>query len=331
MNRAVYEALRTELSAGRKARLFSCCGGPELGEEALVREDALICDPGLEKFWTGWMDRLTDGYQEADGRSFFVQTLAPPSRLILCGSGHIAQALARLAPGLGFAVVAADDRPGLTTLFGPKVYIRPGPLPEALGGLVSGTTDFYVILTHSHALDEACLRAVLDRPHVYVGMIGSRGKVAAIRTHLLADGIPAAALDAVHAPVGLDIGAETPEEIALSIAAELVQCRHLLQLDGVLPGAITASLLRPPYALVTVLRKSGSTPRNPGTKMLVFPDGATRGTIGGGVLETRAAAQAVECLKTGIPLRDRCEMDGRPDHMLCGGSAEYLIVPVEGK
>lgn len=329
MNRVVYEALRTEVGAGRKVRLFSCCGGPELGEEALVRDGQTICAPGLEPFWAEWMPKLIEGYQEMEGHSFFVQTLAPPSRLILCGSGHIAQALAKLAPALRFAVVAADDRPGLTTLFGPKVYIRPGPLPEALEGLQPGMTDFYVILTHSHKLDEDCLRAVLNRPSVYIGMIGSRAKVAAIRSRLLAEGVAEEALNAVHAPVGLDIGAETPEEIALSIAAQLVQCRHALQLDGVLPGAITASLLRPPYALVTVLHKSGSTPRNAGAKMLVFPDGATRGTIGGGALETHAAAQAVECLAKGIPLRDLYHMDGQPGNMLCGGTAEYLIVPVE--
>lgn len=329
MNRVVYEALRNELAAGKKVRLFSCCGGPELGEEALIRDGQLVCDPGLEPFWSDWMPGLNEGYQETEGHSFFVQTLAPPSRLILCGSGHIAQALAKLAPGLNFAVVAADDRPGLTNLFGPKVYIRPGPLPEALEGLQPGTTDFYVILTHSHELDEACLRAVLKRPSVYIGMIGSRAKVAAIRSHLSAEGVEKETLDAVHAPVGVDIGAETPEEIALSIAAQLVQCRHTLQLDGVLPGAVTASLLRPPYALVTVLHKSGSAPRGPGAKMLVFPDGATRGTIGGGALETHAAGQAVDCLARGTALRDRFAMDGQPGTMLCGGAAEYLIVPVQ--
>lgn len=329
MNRVVYEALRNELGSGRKGILYSCCGGEELGAEALVREGQLVCDPGREAFWETWRPRLEEGYQDMDGHSFFVQTVAPPSRLILCGSGHIAQALAKLAPGLGFAVVVADDRPGLTTLFGPRVYIRPGALPESLDELQPGATDFYVILTHSHTLDEACLRAVLKRGGAYVGMIGSRGKVAGIRKRLLSEGVAPELLDAVHAPVGLEIGAQTPEEIALAIAAELVQCRYALQLDGVLPGPVTASLCRPPYAMVTVLRKSGSAPRGAGARMLVFPDGATRGTIGGGALETYAAEQAVDCLKRGVALRDRCSMDGQPGNMLCGGEAEYLIVPVE--
>ena len=329
MNAELYRTLSRELAAGRSARLISGCSGEMLGREALACADGrlLTVEEGL---WEPILPQLgEDGFHALEEGEFFVQTMTPAARLILCGSGHIAQALARLAPDLGFSVMVADDRQGLSGLFGPRVYPYPGPLPQTVERIPASAGDFYVILTHSHALDEACLRAVLDRPRAYVGMIGSRTKVAAIRAHLMSEGRTEEELDAVYAPIGLDIGAQTPEEIALSIAAQLVQVREKLGLSAGLPFEVIGALRRPPFAVVTLLTKQGSAPRRPGTRMLVLPDGGIRGTIGGGAIETRAVEQAQDCLRTGQPFRDRFSLTPEGG-MLCGGVSDYLIVPVSG-
>lgn len=99
------------------------------------------------------------------------------------------------------------------------------PFWEALDALGSRESDYYVILTRGHAHDRDCLEHVLRGKYAYAGMIGSRTKVAAVKAALEAAGIAREILDGVHSPIGLSIGAQTPAEIAVSIAAELVQER----------------------------------------------------------------------------------------------------------
>lgn len=329
MNAELYRTLSRELAAGRSARLISGCSGTVLGREALACADGRLLTTE-EDLWERVLPQLgEDGFCTLEEGDFFAQTMTPAARLILCGSGHIAQALARLAPDLGFSVTVADDRQGLAGLFGPRVYPYPGQLPQAIERIPVSAGDFYVILTHSHALDEACLRAVLDRPRAYVGMIGSRTKVAAIRSHLLSEGRTEEELDEVYAPIGLEIGAQTPEEIALAIAAQLVQVREGLGLAAGLPFEVIGAFRRPPFAVVTLLTKQGSAPRRPGTRMLVLPNGAVRGTIGGGAMETRGVEQALNCLETGESFRGRFSLTPEGG-MLCGGVSDYLIVPVMG-
>ena len=148
-------------------------------------------------------------------------------RLILCGGGHVSLEVAQIARRLEFELVVIDDRPEFASRerFPMAGQVVCAPFLEALDGLGSRESDYYVILTRGHAHDRDCLEHVLRGKYAYAGMIGSRTKVAAVKAALEAAGIAREILDGVHSPIGLPIGAQTPAEIAVSIAAELVQER----------------------------------------------------------------------------------------------------------
>jgi xanthine dehydrogenase accessory factor len=152
--------------------------------------------------------------------------------LYLCGAGHVALPTAHIAALVGFRVVVIDDR---------GEYASPERYPEAyqvcviadfsraLEGIDIDSDSFIVIVTRGHKFDREVLEQALKTPAGYIGMISSRRKKAAIYEALLAKGVSQAELDRVHAPIGLEIGGETPEEIAVSIVAELISVRNQQQ------------------------------------------------------------------------------------------------------
>ena len=173
----------------------------------------------------------------ADGFDF-LEPLAPLPRLLIAGAGHVGQAVSRLGGPLDFEVIVIDDRADFAS---PErfpeadrlIVEKPG---RALGDFPAGDDTFIVIVTRGHRDDADALRACIRSRAAYVGMIGSRSKVALVRERFIAEGWASAAeFDRVHTPIGLAIGSRTVEEIAVSIAAELVQVRSRL-LDGLRPG-----------------------------------------------------------------------------------------------
>ncbi|GAC1565039.1 MAG: XdhC/CoxI family protein [Ktedonobacteraceae bacterium] len=157
----------------------------------------------------------------------FIEVLYPEPRLIIAGAGYVAQALARLASGLDFRIVVIDDRRDLADpqVFGEKVQLTFGDIPQTIRELEPDEASWVVIVTRGHSLDKEALRAALETHARYVGMIGSPGKIKNIFRDLLKEGLARERLEEVHSPIGLDLGAETPDEIALSIAAEMVMLR----------------------------------------------------------------------------------------------------------
>lgn len=154
-----------------------------------------------------------------------IEPLSTQERLHLFGAGHVAHALAPIALALGFEVIVYDDRddwltperfPGCT-----HVCADPRRRLPALG-----PRDAVVLVTHSHALDQDLLQSLLPEPFGYLGLIGSRAKVAKFFVRLRAAGMDPALFSKVCAPIGLDLGGREPAEIAVSIAAELVRVRH---------------------------------------------------------------------------------------------------------
>ena len=159
--------------------------------------------------------------------TWFVQAHAPRTRLILVGAVHIAQALAPLAATLGMAVTVIDPRSGFATAerFPGVTLLHQWP-DEALAGLAVDRHSAVVTLSHETRLDDPALDAALSGPAFYVGALGSRRTQAARRERLVQRGHDEAALARLHGPVGLAIGAVGPEEIALSIIAEIVAVRR---------------------------------------------------------------------------------------------------------
>jgi xanthine dehydrogenase accessory factor len=158
----------------------------------------------------------------------FVEPVMPRDRLLLFGSGHVARALAALAVGVGFEVVVCDDDELLSPERFPTAVrvdsLDVTDLVREVGPL--GPCDHAIIATRDHALDQAVLEQLLSRPELTsLGMLGSQRKRERFRMRMESRAIDAANWARLRCPVGVDIGAETPEEIAVSIVAELVRIR----------------------------------------------------------------------------------------------------------
>jgi xanthine dehydrogenase accessory factor len=162
----------------------------------------------------------------------FIEPLNPPPTLVVVGCGHVGKAVAELAHWMGFRVIAADDRPGYATpehIPGIEGYIEapPDSLADQLAEHTAITAQTYIVaLTRSSALDEQFLPALLKTDTPYIGLIGSRKRWLWTMQALTERGISTGDLARIHSPVGLDLKAETPKEIALSILAEIVMVQR---------------------------------------------------------------------------------------------------------
>jgi xanthine dehydrogenase accessory factor len=162
-----------------------------------------------------------------DGAPFVVR-IAPRPTLLVVGAGHCGHALATLAVTLDFRVVVCDDRPDLATpaRFDDRIEVLAADPAATLRDWPLDEHAYVAVVTRGHQQDFEALGALLGRPVGYLGLIGSRRKRDQIFRDLRADGFDDAALDAIRSPIGLDIGAETVNEIAVSIAAELIEHRR---------------------------------------------------------------------------------------------------------
>jgi xanthine dehydrogenase accessory factor len=169
-----------------------------------------------------------------------VDPLEPTPHLFIVGAGHVGWQLGKIAPDAGFRVHVIDDR---------EKFANAGRFPDADEVIADSIPDwlhrtelppaaFVVVVTRGHTHDLEAMRALAARDLKYLGLIGSRAKVRRIYDLLLGEGMPPECLSRVHAPIGLDIGAVTPVEIAISIMAELVAVRR-----GVDTGALAMKRL----------------------------------------------------------------------------------------
>ncbi len=163
----------------------------------------------------------------SEDRLVMVDPVLVPEVLLVFGAGHVAAALVPIAASLGFSCVVVDDR---------EEYASPQRFPtasgivvvdpaEAVDELPCGPGTWAAVMTRGHKDDERVLRKLLGKPYRYVGMMGSARKWEGMRARLVSEGVAQGELDRVHCPIGLPIGGTTPQEIAVSIAAELVAIR----------------------------------------------------------------------------------------------------------
>lgn len=283
-----------------------------------------------------------------------VEPYLPWSQLIILGGGHISLPLAKMGKLLGYRVVVADDRAD---------FASPARFPMAdrvvccsfeniRDRLDFGPGSSVVIVTRGHQHDLDCLRQVAGNPLAYLGMIGSRRKIRMVRQQLLEEGFPEKDLEAVHMPIGLDIGAQTPEEIAVSIAAELVMARRggsarplntsearaearSFQMPSsrdleILGQAVESAGGEIPAALATIVKTWGSTPRKAGARMIIYRDGRASGTIGGGCGESDVRREALNVIDESTPRLYRVSLNAdtaADEGMVCGGVMEVFIEP----
>jgi xanthine dehydrogenase accessory factor len=165
----------------------------------------------------------------------YIEPVLPPALLYIFGAGHVAASLYKVAQDAGFDVIVIDDREAYASRdrFPAAREVIAADFEIAMKRLNPSESSYVVIVTRGHRDDMRCLRWAVQTQARYIGMIGSKRKTIAIFKELTAEGIPGKLFEKVHAPVGLDIGAVTPEEIAVSITAELISVRR--QCERVLP------------------------------------------------------------------------------------------------
>jgi xanthine dehydrogenase accessory factor len=236
-NAAVYRAALAAKERQERGVLATVVGHPELpmgaavwtpeaaldgeallaGDAAGVRERMLAEQPGQ------WLE--TDG----NGAELYLEPVLGPPRLVVAGGGHIGQAVCHLGSRLGFEVTVIDDRPTFASAERHPTAKRAicGDIAGELSALEIGPQTYILIVTRGHRHDGSVLAACVKSGAAYIGMIGSRRKSALIRRTLLDEGhATRAEIERVVSPIGVDIGAQSVEEIAVSIVAELVAVRR---------------------------------------------------------------------------------------------------------
>lgn len=262
--------------------------------------------------------------QEQDVTAIRAEWFAPQPRLIICGGGHVAKEVAAMAAHLDFHTRIIDDRADLmiperfpTTeevicdrYANIEQYLEPGA--------------YYVVVTPDHKEDYRCVCAILNTHYAYLGMIGSRRKVATFKEKLQEDGFTQAQISSIFAPIGLPIGAVTPAEIAISILAQIIQEKNKTHAASADRSLLEA---KEPGVLCIITGKQGSSPRGVGSMMFVGKD-RVLGSIGGGESEYLAIAHARET--TEITTREYRLNNRRADglDMVCGGTIQVLFIPV---
>ena len=184
---------------------------------------------------------------------------------------------------------------------------------------------YYVIVTRGHLGDSACARQIMRRPYTYLGMIGSRNKVKLTREKLLGEGFTEEQLNTIHAPIGLPIGGNMPAEIAVSITAEIVQEKNRYSVSYIDEAVERAVREKKEGVMMTIISKSGSSPRGTGSKMFLDKKGKLYGSIGGGNVEFQAMKHAPEATDTEIVKYNLSNAGGANLGMICGGQVEVLF------
>ena len=211
-------------------------GSAATGAKLFIREDGSmvgsIGSPDADREAAGKArDLMVHGNNEfvvsKDGTEYFIEAYTTPPQLVLCGGGHVSKSIAPLAKTLGFRVFVTDDREEFANedRF-PEADILLTAKPEvALPQLPINANSFVIIATRGHRFDNVALEAAAKTPASYLGLLGSRRKTILIYEDLLRSGLSMERVKQIRSPVGLDIHARTPDEIAVSIMAEILMFR----------------------------------------------------------------------------------------------------------
>lgn len=322
--RMFYQVAVAEAKEGEMV-LATCVEGQFRGSKALFHEGGLLMAlPGeTEDFWRRVQLPEKDGFcglipgpEEAE---VFCDPLVPEPKLIIVGAGHVGQALAKLAQECGFTVFVVDERPELLT---EERFPGCTLFNKYTSGLMpfSGGNCYFAIMAADHETSENCMVTVMRRRYAYAGLIGAAARRPGVLQRLREAGIPEEKLNDLVMPIGLDIGAETPAEVAVSILAQLIARRRELTGGVACYIPIYQALSREAEAqvLATVIRTAGSAPRDCGAKLCWRPDGALLGSVGGGALEEDVLTVAALTMEDGVPRRVYSQSEA-------GGQVEVFV------
>ena len=267
----------------------------------------------------------SNGICDMGNGKVFVECLGMSERIIVCGAGTVGQEVIKLGKMLGLRVVVLEDR---------KEY---ADIAMALGAddvlcmefnhgfekLDERQSDYYIVVTREHKFDKVCLEHILRRENTYVGMMASRNRGTILKENLKSEGFDEACVDKIHSPIGLSIKAETPAEIAVSIYAEIIKHKNeKAKMEGFtkeILERLAIDSIEEKVILATIVDRTGSAPRDIGTKMLIYENGEKVGSVGGGWIEANALKLAKEMFEMGrINALYETDKNSR-DAILCGG------------
>ena len=211
---------------------------------------------------------VTEPVEQYEGHAVFCERAGSLPRLVICGGGHVSIPMIRMGKMLGFQVTVLEDRPKFADnarVAGADVVICDS-FEYGLERISGGDDTYFIIVTRGHRYDEVCLGAIVEKPNAYIGMMGSRRRVAIVKEELFEQGHEREKLDEVYTPIGLKIGAETPEEIAVSVMAEIIQVKHE-KAEGcgyskeLLEALCDEDCKKQKKVLATIISRKGSAPR----------------------------------------------------------------------
>lgn len=346
------------LSANQNYRTAVGIDGALTGQKAVLSEDTVLYQ--TEGFPKEALKRLraldleaqkaaesprTDGRFQRDGRGLletqwgrvFVEVLGSRKKMVLCGGGHVSLATLAIASMTEFHITVVEDRPEFAQAAG-KAGADEVICDNFVHGMKELETDldtYVVVMTRGHRHDLECLRQLLTKEYAYLGMMGSRSRVHKIKEQLKAEGFSEERIEALHAPIGLPISAVTPAEIGVSVLAEVIKEKNQKKRQVAYEKEVADWLFaegetkRSPAVLATIIARKGSAPRQAGTKMMIFPDGSSLGTIGGGCMEAEVKSQARHML-AGSNRHTTCFVDmtgpeAEEEGMVCGGTMEIFL------
>ena len=340
MNRQTLADVLQDTNQTGSYTLATVLEGAEAGSQLLLRDGNAVWqtpNAGLLQWQLAALQACTaTGFLTLDGQRVFAERFGAVPQLVVCGGGHVATALVKQAKLLGLPALAIDREEFAQQLRATGAdTVLCAPFAQALQNVPGGAETYFAVLTRSHAFDLDCLTQILQKPAAYVGMMGSRGRAALVRRQLLEAGLDNQRINALCAPIGLAIGAQTAAEIALSILAQIVQVKNARhQTEGypvtLLDAMVQAEKASTPAVLATIVARHGSTPRDVGAKMLILPDGSTVGSVGGGIMEhyTVQAAQKLLAQAASVLQCLQLSADGKNEDAAiaaCGGSMEVLL------
>lgn len=327
--------------------------GGAFGEKALITNESLVWESRAGGFFSEHRAEIegisNGGIIEIGGYRVFCEVLGQEKKLVICGGGHVSIPVIRMGLMIGCHVTVLEDRPEFAdnARRANATEVFCGPFEEVLKKIDGDEDTYFIILTRGHRYDQICLEHIAGKPHAYIGMIGSRRRAAFVKEAIIASGGDREVIDRVHTPIGLDIGAETPEEIAVAIMAEIIEVKNKRRRNGGYSREILQAILaggdnhcgfghqgechteRPARVLATIVERKGSAPRGAGAKMLILPDGTYTGTIGGGWAEFHILQKGLSMIQSGSARPMLCHMDlsgaDEENEMICGGAVDVLL------
>ena len=333
MGTEIYKTLLEDLNKGEEVALIT-----KYNLEELEGKNLEYVNKAKEK-------NLIANIKINDEESVLAEVFKREHRLIVFGAGHVGYHLCHFASKVGFNTIVVDDRPYFANKekFGDDIQVICNTFENAFEILDIHEEDYVVIVTRGHKHDKFCLEKILSLDELnYIGMIGSKRRVKIMKEELIEEGYSKEKIENIYSPIGLNIGAVTPEEIAISILAEIISVKRIgklavknepikdsnsCELNKDVLEALAKSQ-NEKMSLVTVISTKGSTPRKAGSKMIVYDSGKIIGTIGGGCAEAKIIKDAALMAGSKNLKIETIDMTGEiaeEEGMVCGGKMTVLI------